>query len=377
MFGFTLALIVLDHAARYLYAPATPSEASGAGTLALLGTQSLTRASVPIVVLLAGLTVSRRYGSDRPGLQSRRLVTHGLCLIVAELTVVRGLAWFTFDYISVLGVLELFWVVGASMLLLAVLVQLPRRDLIAFAALVIVLHNVFDGVVMPGAYGPGTAPGALGKLWIVLHQSGDVFRLVGTSGPAIAVAYPILPLAGVMAAGYASGPLYQLDEERRVTWMSRVGWGMLAAFLTLRSLDSYGDSNSWSAQAGTLATIVSFLSPTPFPPSLHFLLLVLGPTLLILVLLEKHPSWLRQFALFGRAPVFVYLAQLFIVHVLAFLFTFAVGRDTSYLFVSEPFAERPPEGAGFNLPVVYACWAGALLVVHRLTTRYARMRGTS
>ena len=359
LLGAALALLALDQTGRYLVSGYTGSPPVG-----LFFTNLVTHACVAVVVFLAGLVVSLRHEPGvRPGLMSRWLVARGLLLIALDLTVVRILAWFTLGH-DVIGVLELLWALGASMLVLAVLVHLPRRDLVAFAVVVIGLHNLLDGVVMPGAQGLGTAPGAAGKLWILLHQSDDTFRVVGTTGPQITVAIPLLPLAGVMAAGYASGALWHLEQARRLALIRRWGLGLLAGFVLLRGLNLYGDPRPWSVQSTTLGTLISFLDLTKFPSSLQLLTLALGAALLALALLEARPAWLRPMAAFGRTPLFFYLAQIFITHVIALAVTVASGRDPSHLFVTQPFSERPSPGAGFALSVVYACWLATLGVLY-------------
>ena len=191
--GLALSLVVLDHTGRYLYAnvPPVPPADPTVPAIAWFMTGWLSAAAVPVLVFLAGVGVRLRQSCGMPVADlSRSLVVRGLLLIVLELTVVRVLGWFTFG-VEFIGVLELLWVLGASMLVLAVLVHLPLRDVVVFAAAVIALHNLLDGLVMPGAAGPGTTPGAMGKLWILLHQSGDVVHVIGTSGPVIAVVHPV------------------------------------------------------------------------------------------------------------------------------------------------------------------------------------------
>ncbi len=372
--GGTLAVMVLDQTLRYLHAGSSSSASpeATAATIVLFLTTWFARTAVPVFIFVTGVWVCLEPAKRmRTAELSRFLVTRGVMLIALELTVVRMLAWFTLD-LNFIGVLELLWALAASMLVLAVLVHLPRRDVMVFAVAVIALHNVLDHLVMPGAYGLGTAPGAVGKLWIVLHQSSDVFHAIGTSGPRIAVALPVVPLVGVMAAGYVFGAFYQTTTARRVTLLRRWGWGLLAGFVILRAVNMYGDPTPWSPQSDGISSLLSFLNPTKFPASLQWLLLALGPALLLLVALEGSGATFRALEVFGRAPIFFYLAQLFVVHTIAVGVTLASGRDASYLFVTQPFSERPPSGAGFGLAVVYACWAAALLVLYPTCKRFER-----
>ena len=50
----------------------------------------------------------------------------------------------------------------------------------------------------------------------------------------------------------------------------------------MRAANVYGDPSPWSAQATPVMTVLSFLRTTKYPPSLQFLLMTIGPVLLLL-----------------------------------------------------------------------------------------------
>jgi len=68
----------------------------------------------------------------------------------------------------------------------------------------------------------------------------------------------------------------------------RMGVGFAAAFVVLRVVNVYGDPVRWSHQASPVFTVLSFLNVTKYPPSLQFLLMTLGPALVIMAWLEKY-----------------------------------------------------------------------------------------
>ena len=195
--GLVMALMALDHTRGFFgegsFNPRDVTEP------ALFLTRWITHLCAPTFVLLAGLS-AYLYGRGKPLAElSRFLFIRGLWLILIEFTVVR-LAW-TFE----LGLLDgafagVIWVIGASMIVLAALVHLPRPALIAVALIMIAGHNLLDGV-------KAQELGAAGGLWHVLHQPGRV--QLGASS--VYVLYPLIPWIGVMAAGYALGPVMQLD----------------------------------------------------------------------------------------------------------------------------------------------------------------------
>ena len=57
-------------------------------------------------------------------------------------------------------------------------------------------------------------------------------------------------------------------------------------------------------------------------------------------------------------PLFFYLLQWPLAHSVAIAVSLLAGKDVGYYFISPPafFTEAPPN-AGFELGMVYACWA--------------------
>ena len=118
-------------------------------------------------------------------------------------------------------------------------------------------------------------------MWTVLHVQGF---LVNRPGLVVLVAYPVVPWIGVTAAGYGLGQIFDWSSERRQRLLLRSGIVLTLAFVALRWLNVYGDPSRWSVQRSAALTLVSFLNTTKYPPSLLFLLMTLGPALLLDVL---------------------------------------------------------------------------------------------
>ena len=179
----------------------------------------------------------------RPPLRDAFLLTRGIWLVLIELTLVR-LAWtFSFD----LGYFfsQVIFAIGASMIALSVLVFLPRSAVAAIALVLIAGHNLLDPIKAE-AFGPA-AP-----IWNFLHE--PALLQFGATVKWFAV-YPLIPWIGVMAAGYALGPVFTLDRAKRTRWL--VGWGTVAVvgFVLLRASNVYGDPAPWSVQAGAIAPL--------------------------------------------------------------------------------------------------------------------------
>jgi uncharacterized membrane protein len=191
--------------------------------------------------------------------------------------------------------------------------------------------------------------------------------------PFFLVAYPLIPWVGVMAAGYAFGPLLQRPEAERHRTLLRLGASLTLAFVVLRLLNVYGDPSPWSAQSTPVMTLVSFLNTTKYPPSLLYLLMTLGPAIMSLVALERARGPVaRFFEVFGRVPLFYYLAHIVLAHLLAGLTAKAMGFGDVVLTMPPFFGM--PEGWGFGLGAVYLIWIGVVLLLYLPCKWYADLK---
>ena len=277
--GAIMVIMALDHTRDFFHAGAmtfSPEDLART-TPFLFFTRWITHICAPVFLFTAGVGAFLR--SQRPGTTtaqlSRFLWTRGLWLVIVELTVMRLAMNFSFAtrYPVLLLVL---WALGWSMIALAALVHLPHRALAIASIAVILLHNAFDGV-------QAAQFGALSGIWNVLHQPGVFFL----GGIAVVAGYPLVPWIAVMAAGFCAGPLLLRQPQERRRALLLWGTGLVVAFVVLRALNIYGDPQPWSAQSSPLLTAISFLRTTKYPPSLAFLLMTLGPALLLLAYLRS------------------------------------------------------------------------------------------
>ena len=71
-------------------------------------------------------------------------------------------------------------------------------------------------------------------------------------------------------------------------------------------------------QKTTLFAVLSFLNTTKYPPSLLFLLMTLGPAMILLWAMDRGtPRLLRPALVIGKVPLFYYVLHFFFIHVLA------------------------------------------------------------
>lgn len=373
--GVVMVIMLLDHTREFVHRDVLnfdPTDLSRTHTL-LFFTRWITHFCAPVFVFLAGtgafLQGTRK---SRPEL-SRFLITRGLWLILLEVTLIRVIVWFNVDYHFAL-MLQVIWVIGVSLIVLAGLRYLPLRAIATISIVMIALHNTLDVFrVSPPA--PGAAgPGFWASVWMVLHQPGIIFFTPTIHG---LVLYPLLPWIGVLAAGYCFGAVYQWEPERRRRFLLKLGSGMLIGFVLLRALNLYGDPLRWSVQKNAVFTLLSFLNVLKYPPSLLFLLLTLGAGILALPWFERvGQSWgSRVFITFGRVPLLFYVGQWITVHLLAISAGYLAGQPIGWLFTG--LLDRPasnPGNLGFSLWVVYALWLLGLLLLYPVCRWFADVK---
>ncbi|HYA16542.1 MAG TPA: heparan-alpha-glucosaminide N-acetyltransferase domain-containing protein [Bryobacteraceae bacterium] len=349
--GFVMVIMALDHTREYFHSAAQQFQPEDLArtTAAIFLTRWITHFCAPVFLFTAGIGAYywMMRGRTRAGL-SRYLAKRGLWLILLELTVLR-LA-FTFNVLAGPVLLTILWAIGWSMIALAFLAWLPVRWLAVVSIAGIALHNLAD-------------PVRGGSFWMVLHRQG----LIHLAGLPVIVAYPLIPWMFVMSAGFCFAPLV---ANRRL--LLRLGMALTLAFVLLRALNVYGDLRPWLQY--TPHAWLSFLNTTKYPPSLDFLLMTLGPALLLLAFFESRPMEKNPLLIYGRAPLFYFLAHLFLIHLLTILF--AVVRYGPAGFVLDPQASKLPQ-YGYSLAVVYAIWAMVVALMYPACRWYERIRPSS
>jgi uncharacterized membrane protein len=348
--GFVMVLMALDHVRDFFSeARFDPLDLSQT-TAPLFLTRWVTHLCAPAFVLLAGASAYLMGRRCTRAQLSQFLFTRGLWLVVLEVTLV-SLAW-TFNVRYDHGLfLQVIWAIGVSMVVLAGLVHLPLPAIATISVAIICGHNALDGIE-PQSFGDW-AP-----LWSVLHVSGPI--------PHAFVAYPLIPWIAVMSLGYCLGAMFELEPHRRATRFSYLGAASLTLFVLLRTPNVYGDPSEWALHDTVLRTLLDFVDVAKYPPSLQYLLLTLGITLLLLSACESARGRLSALLqTFGRVPLFFYVLHIALAHLVAGAIGFATGFGTAVL--SDDILLLPPQW-GFSLPVVYLAW---LLVV---TTLYPACR---
>lgn len=364
--GVIMILMALDHVRDYFGDAAASPTNLATTTAALFFTRWVTHFCAPVFFLLTGTGAYLSLRRRTTGNLSRFLLTRGLWLIALELTVMRFFWQFNVDYR--LTVLTVLWALGWAMIVLAALVHLPPRVVTALGVVMIASHDLFDAV-------RASSLGALAPLWTVLHAPGVLL-----AGPdhVVFAAYTLVPWVGVTAVGYGLGQVYSWPAERRRAFLLRLGVGMTAGFLLLRAANVYGDPSRWTAQRTPAFTALSFINTSKYPPSLLFLLMTLGPALLLLRAVDgRTPRVLRPALVIGKVPLFYYLLHVALMHLAAVVACY-VRYGGAHWMVESPTLDRypvtQPPGWPAPLPVVYLAWAGVVLALYPLCRWYAGLK---
>ncbi|MBL7856707.1 MAG: DUF1624 domain-containing protein [Cyclobacteriaceae bacterium] len=369
--GVVMVIMALDHTRDFFHADAflfDPTDLTKT-SVPLFLTRWITHFCAPTFVFLAGTAIC--ISSER---KSKRelsvfLLTRGLWLIFLEVVVVRFSFFFNFSYD--VTVFQVIWVIGASMIVMAVLIHFSNAIIILLGFIITVGHNLLDGLSFPS----GTAGEWFG---IFFYQSG--FKNV-SPGHAFWVPYPVLPWLGVMLLGYSAGHWYKksVDPKKRQDLLLKTGLGAVILFVVLRFSNVYGDPAPWSVQSNGLFTVLSFLNCTKYPISLLYILMTLGPCLIFLSLLEKVSNqFFNPFIVFGRVPLFYYVIHFYIIHAGSLIgYMIASGKSFADLDFSfnAGFGGLPP-GVGYSLFWVYVIWITIILILYPLCRWYNTYKST-
>jgi len=334
--GAVMILMAIDHVRVYAGVPA------GGPDPAVFFTRWVTHFCAPVFVFLAG-TAAYLYGQK---VQSRVqlakfLAIRGLWLVLLELTVLRFAWTFNFDYanFTFAGVI---WVIGWSMVILAGLAFLPTAAVGAIGVIVIVAHNAFADLLGASTilYGGWQMP---------------------VGGLNLVVLYTIIPWFAVMAAGYAFGAIV----HRRGAVLS-IGIIAIVLFFVLRATGIYGDPRVWESG------VPQFLSTSKYPASLQFLLMTLGPMLVVLPFASR-PRWLE---VFGRVPFFYYVLHIPLIHLIAVMISLVrTPQHTQWLFANHPMLPPDvPPGYRWPLWLLYLVTTLVVIALYFPCRWYARVK---
>ncbi|MCF2859808.1 heparan-alpha-glucosaminide N-acetyltransferase domain-containing protein [Pseudoalteromonas sp. SMS1] len=364
--GFIIILMALDHTRHYwAITPFMPTDIENS-TPAWFFTRWVTHFCAPLFVFLTGIS-AYLYGEK---VQSRTqlrnyLLSRGMWLVFLELTVISFSWQFAFDIV----ILQVIWVIGWSMVILAGLIYLPMKWLGALSVSVITFHNSFNDTEIISVFGTH-----FDWLWHLLHAP-TIINL--TANWQIFVIYPLIPWFAVMALGYFIAPIFNTSRAMRCRIFASIGLISIATFVLLKLTNFYGDPNLFIEYPSTVTTLMSLLNTTKYPPSLLYLLMTLGPGLLMLAVLEQltlTTRWIAWLKVFGGVPLFYYLIHIPFINLSAQLYAkIQYGRTIGVLDNPDTW----PPLYHPNLWLVYLMWVLLTAALYLPCKHYLKLKRTS
>ena len=380
--GLVMVIMALDHTREFFTYSRTLPEDLATANLAYFLTRWITHFCAPTFFFLAGtgafLSASR---GKKIGEVASFLAKRGAWLILLEFTLVD----IGFSFVPGMIFAGVIYSIGICMIVLALLVRLPTKWIAVIGVSGIVLHHLLDGV-KPETFGK------LGFVWELLHRPG--FIMIKPPNVFFVNLYVIIPWCFVMAAGYAFGQLLLRERAERRRWVFSLGALATALFLLLRFTNWYGNppadavmipftAGPYIPQPTFSQSLMHFLNVCKYPPSLQFLLMTLGPALMLMawfdgIDLNARRNWLWQkIVIYGRVPMFYYILHIWLIHCLAIVVATFTGQSQRWLWHGGMFAgPGPNDRYGYGLPMVYLMWIVVVVLLYPVCAWFARYKQT-
>ena len=207
--GVVMVIMALDHVRDFFHQTAITGDPLDISTAspALFFTRWITHFCAPVFVFLAGTSIYLSGLKKSKKELSVFLFKRGLWLTLIEIVVMTFALSFNPAYNIIF--LQVIWVTGCSMMLMALLIYLPLPIILAIGFLLFAGHNLYDSVLKP-------AQGS-SNIFLELFVTGRAnFYPINTTHT-IAVFYKILPFTAIMILGYGLGAFFnpQVPSLRR------------------------------------------------------------------------------------------------------------------------------------------------------------------
>lgn len=366
--GLVMIIMALDHVRDFFHADAFTSDPLDVSstTVPLYFTRWITHFCAPVFVFLAGTSIYLQGLRKDKNELSAFLFKRGAWLIFVELVIIT-FSW-TLDFTFPAFVMQVIWAIGISMVLMGFVIRLPYTAILAIGILIVAGHNVFD-------YMPSTHKGFFWDL--TRNGNFSMYELI--AGHKFVIIYPFVPWLGVMMLGYSIGKIYgpSYDPLRRRKVLIQLGIGAIILFAIIRAFNGYGNPFHWQKYDSLLGTFLSFINVHKYPPSLLYVCVTLGPSLLFLAFFEKTNNIIsRVVSVFGRVPLFYYVLHFYFIRFGCMFFFLARGHslteDTPDLF-GLPF-KFVVAGEGLPLGGVYIIWILLVLMLYPLCNWFNKFK---
>jgi uncharacterized membrane protein len=365
--GIAMIIMALDHVRDMFHIHANTDDPLNFNTTtpALFLTRFVTHYCAPTFIFLSGTSIYLQSLRKTKNELSTFLIKRGLWLIFAEWVII-AFAW-TFNPTYPLIPFQVIWTIGISMVILGFIVRLPFNVVLGIGLIIVLGHNLLDI--------PEAAPGFKAGLWWDLMHHGNFVAYQFAPNHAAYFVYPFVPWTGLMMLGYCAGIFFtpKFSQAQRQKNIAVIGLSLVLLFVLIRLINVYGDPVPWSTQKNGLFTFFSFINVHKYPPSLLYMCITIGPSLLLLSLMENIKNrFTKWMVVFGRTAFFYYIVHLYFIHLLAGIYFFAMGHTMAEAIESTktiPFLFVLPN-VGFGLIGVYIIWAAVIIILYPLCKWY-------
>jgi uncharacterized membrane protein len=365
--GFVMVIMALDHTRDFFHINAQTGNPLDLNTTTpiLYFTRWITHLCAPTFVFLSGVSAYLQVARKSKKELSIFLITRGLWLILMELTIINFA--FTFDIYFSTFTLEVIWAIGISMVILGLVIWLPFEIILVLGLLIVLGHNSLD-------FYERKQTGQLSVSYNLVHRVG--FHPLG-GGFRLLILYPFLAWSGLMMLGYCLGKVLRNDNAvYRKKFLVITGLSVITLFIVNRFINVYGDPVPWSSQKNGFYTFLSFMNANKYPPSLDFLGMTIGPSLLLLAWWDTiQNKFTRIISVYGRVPFFYFVVHFFILHFIAAILYFLRGHTYTEAMADENIITKfVKPGEGFSLGIVYLIWIGLVVLMYPLCKAYDRYK---
>jgi uncharacterized membrane protein len=362
--GLIMIIMALDHTRDFFHKDALLGNPLNPDTTTpiLYFTRWITHFCAPTFVFLSGLSAWLQSQRKTKKELSIFLISRGFWLIFVDLTIMSfGLSADThFSFF----ILETLWSIGASMVILGLMIHLPFNLILALGLLIFFGHNLLD-------FAETSRKGNVPLWWSFLHRQ-TIKPL--WQGHSLFILYPFLSWTGLMLLGYCCGKLFTgTTPERRKKILLTTGIAAILFFIALRWANIYGDPRAWAEHKTAAATFFDFMNVQKYPPSLLFLCATIGPGLIFLALVKNTGSKLVKIvSLYGRVPFFYFIVHFYILHIAEIIYYLSRGHSIAAGLKVAPGSLFPfiVPGEGVSLGVVYIIWIAIVIVMFPLCKWY-------
>ena len=131
-----------------------------------------------------------------------------------------------------------------------------------------------------------------------------------------------------------------------------------------------------------MSPLLSFLNTTKYPASLAFLLMTLGPALVLLAVFERaQPREAQPLLVFGRAPLFYFVVHIPVIRLFAICLTWWRYGQAPFLWLPPPTLGTArdvfPADYGWSLGVTYLVWIAVVVSMYPLCRWFGVAQSTA